>query len=117
MHYSLRAQGEVLDLREAGRWPSLQNRWFTPGTQRSIRLAVWCGDNVFPVPRSVYPAEWQTRQRKLDLMVHLGDFVYEQAYRRRVEVSRLDYLTIVDPSVPCPYRELRPRLQPGTYVI
>jgi len=87
-------------VREAGRWPSLQERWFTPEAQRTVRLAVWCGDNVFPVPRSVYPAVWQARQRNLDLMVHLGDFVYEQAYRRRVEVSRLDYLTIVDPSSP-----------------
>ena len=98
--YSLSVAGKVLDIREDGRWPQLRRRWFDPERQTEVRIAVWCGDNLYPVPGSAYPATWQTWQRDLDLSVHLGDYVYESAYRRRKEVSRLDYLIASDPRRP-----------------
>ncbi|MBL7040806.1 MAG: alkaline phosphatase D family protein [Pirellulaceae bacterium] len=98
--YSLCVAGKVLDIREDGRWPQLCRRWFNPESQKQVHIAVWCGDNLYPVPGSVYPAIWQKWQRDLDLSVHLGDYVYESAYRRRKEVSRLDYLIATDPQRP-----------------
>ncbi len=95
--YTLRVDGKLVDLRENGKWPRLRRRWFHPSSLKTVRLAAWTGDNLFPVPSTPYPPTWRKRQRNLDLMVQLGDIVYEQTYRRRVEVSSLDYKAILSP--------------------
>lgn len=97
LNFTLRQGEHILDTREDGVWPQLRHRWFRLGEAESIQLAVSNCDNFAPAPESLWPSVFSNRIGELDLFLHLGDITYEQGYRQRLEVSRLDYLTSLAP--------------------
>ena len=100
VNFSLAVDGRLVDTRVNGRWPQLKQRWGQLPDKDRIRIAVTTCDNFFPTATPPLPDSWLDRTDNLDLLVHLGDLVYEQSYRRRLEVSRLDYLATLAPTQP-----------------
>lgn len=92
LHFGISVDGVLADLRVDGAWPVLQRRWLTLDRRQTATLAVTHCDNFYPAVAPLTSPLWRRRAANADLLVHLGDHVYEQGYRRRPEVSRLDHL-------------------------
>lgn len=92
LHYGVAVNGVLTDTRVDGVWPRLHRRWLTAADRSTARLAVTHCDNFYPAVAPLLSPHWTARAAEADLLLHLGDHVYEQGYRRRMAVSRLDHL-------------------------
>lgn len=92
LNITVETDGALADLREDGAWPILRRRWLTADSRDAARIAVTHCDNFYPAVAALHSPRWRTRTADADLALHLGDHVYEQGFRRRAEVSRLDHL-------------------------
>jgi hypothetical protein len=92
LYFGMEVDGTLVDSRIDGDWPMLKKRWLTGETQQTATIAATHCDNFYPAIAPLHSDLWRQRVADADLAIHLGDHVYEQGYRRRPEVSRLDYL-------------------------
>ena len=92
LNFTVAVDGAMADMRRDGAWPVLRRRWLTAADRDTATLAVTHCDNLYPAVAPLTSPLWQQRSAAADLLLHLGDHVYEQGYRRRAEVSRLDHL-------------------------
>jgi hypothetical protein len=99
LRFGVAVDGALVDLREDGAWPRLRRRWFDAGARDTARIAVTHCDNFYPAIAALDSPRWRARAAEADLALHLGDHVYEQGFRRRAEVSRLDHLHHFAPSM------------------
>jgi hypothetical protein len=92
LNFTVAVDGALADWRVDGAWPVLRERWLTAAERATATLAVTHCDNVYPAVAPLLSPLWRERAADADLLLHLGDHVYEQGYRRRAAVSRLDHL-------------------------